>query len=325
MDRRTFGLRVTASLSTLPLACFGQAQSKVWRIGMLETTSATLNAANLEAFRHSLGELGYVEGRNLTIDYRSADGRNDRFAEFASELVGLGVDLLVARGTPAALAAKHSTRTIPIVLVSIADPLYVVPSLARPGGNITGLSNQTADFEAKRLELLRALVPQVARIGLLYNMANPYYPARWSEMKGLAKSLNIEPLLLDAEKSADLERAFESASRQRVDGLLVAADGLFAMNRKRITELAARYQLPAIYQSKEFTEAGGLMAYGPSYPDLYRRAAVYIDKIFRGSSPGNLPIEQPTKFELIINVKTADALRLKVPQSLLLRADEVIQ
>jgi putative tryptophan/tyrosine transport system substrate-binding protein len=325
MNRRTFVASVAAGFMVQPYRVVAQQASKIWRVGMLETTSAALNAANLDAFRQGLRELGYIEGRNLSIEYRSADGRGERFAELAAELVSLKVDLILARGTPAALAAKKATRSIPVVIVSIADPLQVVASLAHPGGNITGLSNQTPDFEAKRLELLRALVPQVARVAMLYNMSNPYYPARWAEMEVTAKSLGIQAQLLDARNPEDLERVFDAASSQHADGLIVAADGLFQGNRKRISELAATHRLPAIYQSREFVQAGGLIAYGPSYPDLYRRATTYIDKILKGANPGDLPIEQPTKFGLVINLKTAEALRLTIPQSLLLRADEVIQ
>jgi len=325
MDRRTFIASVAAAFLVKPYPVVAQQPGKVWRVGMLETTSAALNAANLDAFRQGLRELGYIEGRNLSIEYRSADGRGDRFADLAAELVSLKVDLILARGTPAAVAARSATRTIPVVIVSIADPLHVVASLAHPGGNITGLSNQTPDFEAKRLDLLRALVPHFARIAVLYNMGNPYFPPRWAEMQVIAKSLGVQAQLLDARKPEDLERVFDDANRQHADGLMVAADGLFQANRKRISELAAKHRLPAIYQSREFVEAGGLIAYGPSYPDLYRRATAYVDKILRGANPGELPIQQPTKFELIINAKSANALGLAIPQSLLLRADEVIQ
>jgi putative ABC transport system substrate-binding protein len=323
--RRELIIALGASALVAPLGSFAQQQGRVWRVGMLETTSTTLNARNLEAFRQGMRELGYIEGRNLIIEYRSAEGRGERFADLAIELVALNVDLIVARGTPAALAAKNATRKVPVVLVSIADPLLVVASLAHPGGNITGLSNQTSDFEAKRIDLLRELVPQVARIAVLYDMGNPYYPPRWEVIKVVTKSLGIQPQLLDARKPEELERAFDAASAQRADGVLVAADGLFQANRTLIAELAAKHRLPAIYQSKEFIEAGGLIGYGPSYPDLYRRATIYVDKILRGANPGDLPIQQPTKFELIINSKTAKALGLTIPQSIFLRADEVIQ
>jgi len=323
MDRRTFIGSVAGGF--LCPAVLAQQTGRVWRIGMLETTSAALNAVNLGAFRQVLKELGYIEGQNLHIEYRSADGRGERFTGFATELVGLQVDFIVTRGTPAVLAAKNATQKLPIVMVSIAEPLAVVATLARPGGNITGLSNQTSDFEAKRIELLRELVPGIARVAFLYNMSNPFYPPRWRELEVVSKSLGIHPQLLDARKPADLERVFDEAGKGRAEGLMVAADALFQANRKLLAELAAKHKLPAIYQSKEFVEAGGLMAYGPSYADLYRRAASYVDKIFKGANPADLPIQQPSKFELIINANAAKALGIKFPPSLLLRADEVIQ
>jgi putative ABC transport system substrate-binding protein len=316
-----------ACILAAPLASIAQAQEKVWRIGMLETVSTELNGANLDAFRKGLRELGYVEGRNLIIEYRSADGRSERFAALATELVGLKVDLIVTRGTPAALAAKNATRTIPVVMANAGDPVDsgLVTSLARPDGNVTGLSSLTVNLEAKRFGLLRELVPGIARIAALYNMSRPANPPQWKEIETAARSLSIQPQLLDVRKPEDLAPAFDAAIRQRADGLIVGQEGLFQANRKLIAELAAKHRLPAIYRSMEFIEAGGLMAYGPSYPDLYRRAATYVDKILRGAKPADLPIEQPTKYVLAVNLKTAKALGLAIPQSLLLRADEVIQ
>jgi putative ABC transport system substrate-binding protein len=325
--RRQLMIALGASALAAPLAPFAQQQGKVWRVGMLETTSTTLNAANLDAFRQGLRELGYVEGRNLIIEYRSADGRSERFADLAADLVGLKVDLIVTRGTPAAVAAKNATRTIPVVMANAGDPVDsgLVTSLARPGGNLTGLSSLTVNLEAKRLGLLRELVPGGARIAVLYNMSSPNNLPQWKAIETAARAVSIQPQLLDVRKPEDLAPAFDAASRQRADGLVVGGEGLFQANRKLIAELAAKHRLPAIYRSMEYIEAGGLMAYGPSYPDLYRRAATYVDKIFKGAKPADLPVEQPTKFELIINLKTAKALGLTIPQALLLRADEVIQ
>jgi putative ABC transport system substrate-binding protein len=309
----------------MPFASQAQTPAKVWRIGMLETTSTTLNAANLEAFRQGLRELGYAEGRNLIIEYRSTDGRIERFVNLAVELVGMKVDLIVARQTAAAIAAKNATLTIPVVMTAMGEPLLVVASLAHPGGNVTGLSSVTVDIEAKRFGLLRELVPDSARIAALYNMSSPTNPPEWQQIETAARSLGVQAQLLDVRKAEDLEPAFAAASRQRADGLIVGQDGILQANRKLVIELAAKHRLPAIYRSMEFIEAGGLMAYGPSYPDLYRRAATYVDRILRGAKPGDLPVEQPTKFELIINLKTAKALGLAIPPPLLLRADEVIQ
>jgi putative ABC transport system substrate-binding protein len=327
ITRRQLVIVFGASALAAPLASFAQAQGKVWRIGVLETTSATLNAANLAAFRQGMRELGYVEGRNLIIEYRSADGYGERFANLAAELVALQVDLLVTRGTLAALAAKNATRTIPVVMANAGDPVDsgLVTSLARPGGNVTGLSSVTVDLETKRFGLLRELVPGSTRIAALYIMQNPNNREQWKEIETAARSVGVQPQLLDVRKPEDLGPAFDAAIRQRADGLIVGGDGLMQVNRKLIAELAAKHRLPTIYRSMEFIEAGGLMAYGPSYPDLYRRAATYVDRIFKGAKPGDLPVEEPTKFELIINLKTAKALGLAIPAPLLLRADEVIK
>jgi len=327
MDRRTFIGGVASGVLVVSLHSYAQPQGKVWRIGILETVSPELNAANLDAFQQGLRELGYVEGRNFVIEYRSADGRSERFPSLAAELVGLKVDLIVTRGTPASLAAKRATRTIPVVMANAGEPVEtgLVISLARPGGNVTGLSSLTVRLEAKRLGLLRELVPGITRIAALYNMSSPANPPQWKEIETAARSLSVQPQLLDVRKPEDFGPAFDAATRQRADGLIVGQEGLLQANRKLIVQLAAEHRLPAIYRSKEFIEVGGLMAYGPSYPDLYRRAATYVDKILKGAKPGDLPVEQPTKFELIINLKTAKTLAITIPQSLLLRADEVIQ
>jgi putative tryptophan/tyrosine transport system substrate-binding protein len=294
---------------------------------MLETIYTELNAANLNAFRQGLRDLGYVEGQNLIIEYRSADGRSERFADYAAELVGLNVDLIATRGTPASLAAKRATRAIPVVMANAGEPVEtgLVTSLARPGGNVTGLSSLTVHIEAKRLGLLRELVPGISRIAAPYNMSSPANPPQWKEIETAARSLGVEPQLLNVRKPEDFGPAFDSATRQRVDGVIVGQEGLLQANRYLIAALAAKHRLPAIYRSMEFIEAGGLMAYGPNYPDLYRRAATYVDKIFKGAKPGDLPVEQPTKFEMIINLRTAKVLGIMIPQSLLLRADEVIE
>jgi putative tryptophan/tyrosine transport system substrate-binding protein len=272
-----------------------------------------------------LQDLGYVEGQNLIVAHRSAEGRGERFTELAADLLRLNVDVIVTRGTPAVLAAKKATTTIPIVMAAVGEPLMVVASLARPGGNITGLSGYSTDLEAKRAQLIKELVPGAVRIAGLYNMGNPVVPPQWNQLQTAAQKLGIEPQLLDVRKPEDIAPAFNAASGQHADALMVGVDALTQENRTLIAKLAADHRLPAIYVSKEYVDAGGLVAYGPSYPDLYRRAAIYLDKIFRGTSPSDLPVEQPTKFELIINLKAAKALGLTIPPTLLATADEVIE
>jgi len=325
ITRRKLLTALGMSALIAPLTAYTQQQAKVWHVGVLETISMTANAANFDAFRQSTREGGYVEGRNLIFDYRSADGRGERFAELATELVQMKVDVIVTRGTPAAIAAKNATRSIPVVMISIGDPLTVVSSLSHPAGNVTGLTSLTSDLEAKRVQMLRELVPGAARIAALYDMRNPVFAQRWKEMEAAAQLLGVQAYLLDARKPEDFPPLFDAASRQHADGLVVGQDGLLQASQTIVTELAAKHRIPAIYVSRDFIQAGGLIAYGPSYPDLYRRAALYVDKILRGASPGDLPIEQPTKFEMVINLKTAKALGLAIPQSLLLRADELIE
>jgi putative ABC transport system substrate-binding protein len=292
---------------------------------VLETTSMALNAPNFDAFRQSLHDLGYNEGKNLIIEYRSAEGRGEHFPELAADLLRVNVDVIVTRGTPAVLAAKSATTTTPIVMAAMGEPLMVVSSLAHPGGNITGLSGYSTDLEAKRAQLVKELVPGAARIAGLYNMGNPVVPPQWDQLRTAAPQLGVEPQLLDVRKQEDLAPAFDTANAQHASAVMVGVDALTQENRTLIAKLAADHRLPTIYVSKEYVDAGGLIAYGPSYPDLYRRAAIYIDKIFRGTNPSELPVEQPTKFELIINLKAAKALGLTIPPALLATADEVIE
>ena len=325
MDRRTFVCSVAGGLLVTPLAARAQQAGKVYRIGILEAIPASQNAANLDALRKGLREMGYVEGRNLIVEYRSADGRAERFPDLTSELVRLKVDLIVTRGTPAARAAKNATETIPVVMATMGDPRAIVASFARPGGNITGVTTFSTELTAKRIELLKELVPNFSRVALLHNMGNPAAPPEWEETKMAARSLGLQAELLDVRSQGDLGHAFELAVRQHVDALLIGADGLIQLHQQKIIDLVARNRLPAAYAAREFVQAGGLIAYGVNYPDLYFRFASFVDKIFKGAKPGELPVEQPAKFELVINLKTAKALGLTIPQSLLLRADEVLQ
>jgi putative ABC transport system substrate-binding protein len=306
-------------------AARAQQVGKVYRIGILETIPATENAANLDALRKGLRDLGYIEGQNLLFEYQSADGRAERFPALASELVRLKVDLIVTRGTPAAQAAKDATGTIPVVMAAMGAPLVVVASIAHPGGNMTGLITFSTDLTAKRIDLIKGLVPTLARVALLHNMGNPVGPPEWEETKMAARALSLQAELLDVRRQDDIGRAFEAAVRQHVDALLVGIDGLTQTYQRTIVDLAARNGLPAIYPARDFVEVGGLMAYAVNYPDLYFRAAGFVDKIFKGTKPADLPMEQPTKFELVINLKTVNALGLTIPPMLLARADEVIE
>ena len=326
MKRREFialvGGAVIASSSAR-----AQQPAKTRRIGVLETVSPALNMPNLDALRRGLRDLGYIENQNCLLEYRSADGDAARFPALAEELVRLGVDLIVTRGTPAARAAKEATETIPIVMAAIGEPLGmgIVASLARPGGNVTGLSSFVNELAGKRVELLRELRQANSVTAFMTNMGNPVVPQQWEETKKAAQTLGIEVTLLDVRTKEDIARAFETAGGGRVETILVGIDALIQEYRVLITELAAKHRLAAIYPSREFVDAGGLMAYGVSYPDLYFRSASLIDKIFRGAKAGDLPVEQPTKLELVINLKAAKALGLNVPSTLLARADEVIE
>ncbi len=324
IDRRALIRGAAALLVGAQSFAHAQQPARIYRIGILETIPATQNAANLGALRKGLRELGYVEGRNLIIEYRSADGHPERFPGLAAELLRLKVDLILTRGTPAAKAAKDSTETVPVVMATMGDPRAIVASFARPGGNITGLTTFSTELTAKRIQLLKELDPGVSRIALLHNMGNPAVPQEWEETRSAARALSIQAELLDVRSEEDLRRAFDLAVARHVDALIVGADGLMQLHRQAIVDALARNRLPAVYPAREFVEAGGLIAYAVNYPDLYGQFARYADKIFKGAKPADLPVEQPARFELVINARTAKALGLTLPQSLLLRADEVI-
>jgi len=314
------------------LVCLGGAGAattarKPWRIGVLETTAAAKNTANLDAFRAGMRESGYVEGQHFILEYRSAGGRAERFEYLAGELVGLNVDLILTRGTPAVLAARKATRTVPIVMAAAGDPVLsgIIRSLAHPGENVTGLSSITVDVSGKRLELLRDALPRLSRVAVLANLGNPNNAHQWQEIESAARSMSLQVFPLDVRRAEDFPRTFEAAAGRRVDALVVVIDALTQANQEPIVQLAAKHRLPAIYMAREFVEAGGLIAYGVNYADLYRRAAGYVAKILKGARPGDLPVEQPTNFDLFINLKTAKALGLSLPHSLLLRADKVLE
>jgi ABC-type uncharacterized transport system substrate-binding protein len=328
VTRRAFIGTIAGGLLAAPLAAGAQqAAGKIYRIGMLETRSATLNAANVDAFRQGMRDLGYKQGQNLEIVYRSSDGRDVRFPALADELVRLKVDLILTRGTPAALAAKTVTGSIPVVMAASGDPVgsRIVTSLARPGGNVTGLSSGITESFPKRVELLAELLPGLKRIVALLNMGNPAVPPQWHVVEVSARSLGIEPHLLNVRRPEDLQGAFDEAAKRRAEALVVGLDGVTQANLRSIAELAAKQRLPSIYPAKDYAKLGGLMTYGSSDFHMYRRAAGFVDKIFKGAKPADLPVEQPTEWEFVINLKTAKALGLTIPQSLLQRADQVIE
>jgi putative ABC transport system substrate-binding protein len=329
MDRRTFLAGTGAALFATPFAAEAQQAAKIARIGLLPVNVAA-NPHLQEAFLRGLRDLGYVEGRNLVIEYRNAEGKLERFPALAAELVALKVDVIVAPSTPAALAAKQATRTIPIVFASVVDPVTtgLVTSLARPGGNVTGLSFLSPELVGKCLELLKQAVPGVSRVAALWQPGG--LPERTEkdflkEAEVAARALGVRLQFVEARGPADVDRAFSDMTRARAGALTVLPYSMFLNERRRLVDLAAKNRLPAVYGGREFVDAGGLMAYGPDLADSWRRAATYVDKILKGAKPANLPIEQPTKFELVINLKTAKALGLTIPPSLLGRADEVIQ
>jgi putative ABC transport system substrate-binding protein len=312
-----------------PLATTAQPPTIVHRIGLLRTGSALSERPFLESIRQGLHDLGYVEGQNLVLEGRYAEGRVERLPDLAAELVRLQVEVLVTGGAPAIRAAQHATRTIPIVMAGTSEAVELgfVASLARPGGNITGVSWLGAEFPGKRLEILKEIVPQSARIAVLANPANPYYGSRMHNLTEAARVLGLHLHVVEVRQADELDTAFAALPQARADALLVMEDALVLSTRLggRIADLAATTRLPAMYGWREYVDAGGLMSYGPSFQDIYRRAAIYVDKILKGVKPADLPVEQPTTFELVINLKTAQALGLTIPPSLLFQATEVIR
>ena len=305
-----------------------QPAAKVRRMGYLAAGSSSTAALLIEGFRQGLRELGWVEGQNIVIDYRFAEGQYDRLLGLADELIQLRVEVIAASPTPAALAAKNATETIPIVGIAFDNPVQhgLVASLARPGGNITGLSYSVGpEIFGKDLELLRELIPAVRHVAVLSNPAGPNHAPMISNVKSAARTLGVELLLLEASEPGEFDGAFAAMANERVKALFVFGDPMLGVHRARLAELAVQYRLPSMHTNRPHVEAGGLMCYGPSFSDLWRRAAAYVDKILKGARPADIPVEQPTKFELVINLKTAKALGLEIPATLLARADEVIE
>ena len=326
MRLRSIGLIVILALGFLaaPAPAEAQPTGKVYRIGYLAMFPAP---PGREAFLQGLRDLGRIEGQNITIEYRYAHGRLEQLLDLVAELVRLKVDLIVAVSPQPVQAAKEATTTVPIVMVAVADPVTYgfVTSLARPGGNITGVSLLLPELSAKRLELLREMVPKLSRAAVLWNAANPFRALDLKVAQAGARALGVTLQSLGVRGPDDFDRAFEAASRERARALITLEDPLTFAHRTRIVGLAAKHRLPAIYGLREYVDAGGLMSYAPILLDNFRRAATYVDKILKGTKPADLPVEQPTKFELVINMRTAKAIGLKIPQSLLLRADQVIQ
>jgi ABC-type uncharacterized transport system substrate-binding protein len=325
MRRREFIRLLGGAVVAWPLA--SSAQSKIARIGFMGNSTAALEANLVDAFREGLREHGYEEGRNIAIEYRWADGEYERFPALVTELIAAKVDVIVTAGTPAALAMKKATTTVPLVMVAVGDPVGtgLVPSLARPGGNLTGLSSIAPDLEGKRLQLLREVVPALSHVAMFVNSLNPFHVSSMRQARAAAQAMGIKLQLHDISKSEDLDGAFAAIREERPDALLILADRVFLHNRERLMDFTEEQRLPNVNAYKELVEVGGLMSYGPSYEDMHKRAAIYVDKILKGAKPADLPIEQPSKFTFIVNLKAAKALGLTVPSQLLGLADQLIE
>ena len=327
MDRRTFLASTGAVLLAAPLAAEAQPVGNVFRIGFLGPGSERVYTDPIRSLRAGLHELGYVEGKNSVFEYRFAEDKYERLSDLAAELVRNKADVIVVHSTPGTRAAKQATRTIPIVMVNVADPVGagLVASLARPGGNITGVSNVDVGLAAKRLELLKEVRPKLSLVGVLRNPNNPSGELQLRETQAAARSLGIEIQLFDVRDRKELDSAFSVMAEARADAFTVMGDPLFLSQQKHIANLATTKRLLSVFARNENVEAGGLMSYGPTFADQFRQAATYVDKILKGAKPGELPVEEPTRMYLVINLKTAKAIGLTIPPSLLARADQVIE
>jgi putative ABC transport system substrate-binding protein len=327
MRARGIGFILAVGILLGSLAAQAQQTRNVSRIGFLGNSTAALEANLVGAFREGLRDLGYVEGQNVLIEYRWADGKYDRFPALIGELLAQKVAVLVTAGTPATLAVKKATTSVPLVMIAVGDPVGtgIVPSLNYPGGNITGLTSISTEMDAKRLELLREVVPTVSYIAVLWNAASPLQVLAEKQVQAAAQELRMKVLSLGVKTEEEIKNALAVMAREQPDALLVLADRLLLHHRELIMDFAVRHRLPGVYAYRELVEAGGLMSYGPSYADMHKRAAYFVDRILKGAKPGDLPVEQPPTFELVINLKVAKALGLTIPQSVLLRGTEVIQ
>jgi putative tryptophan/tyrosine transport system substrate-binding protein len=326
MRRREFITLLGGTAAAWPLAARAQLVGKLPTIGFLGPLSQSAMSPWTAAFVQRLRELGWIEGRTVAIEYRWGEGRDERFVEIAAEFVRLKVDVIVTGGTAAVIAAKQATSVIPIVFGTAGDPVGtgLVASLARPGGNVTGLSNQSADLPGKRVDLLRQVVPGLRRLAIMANISSPIGVLEMNEVQAAARTLGLDVVASEIRRAEDIAPAID-ALKGRADALYVVTEALVNTNRIRLNTLALGARLPTLHGVRDYVEAGGLMSYGPNFPDLFRRAGEYVDKILRGAKPGGIPVEQPTKFDLAINLTTAKALGLKIPESFLLRADEVIE
>jgi putative tryptophan/tyrosine transport system substrate-binding protein len=324
--RRRDVIALLGGAAAWPLAARAQQPSKPATIGYLGSSTASAQSLWVAAFTQRLHQLGWIDGRNVAMEFRWAEGRTERFSAIAAEFVGAKVDVIVTSGTLPVLAAKQATSIIPIVFAVASDPVgnALVASLGRPGGNITGLSILQTELAAKKLELLREVVSNLRRLAIMANVGSPASLLEMDEVQAAARMVGLEIVRLEVRRATDISPAFD-ALNSRADALYVCGDALITNNRNRITTLALIARMPTMYPSREHTDAGGLMSYGPNFPDLHRRAADYVDKILRGAKPADIPVEQPTKFDLVINLTTAKALGLEIPPTLLTRADEVIE
>ena len=324
--KSVFSFALCALLFALSASAGAQQPQKVQRIGYLGGGSAELEKVWLDAFLQGLRELGYIEGKNIIVERRYASGRYDQLPELAAELLRLKVDVILAASTPVAHGAKKATSTVPIVMV-VADPVGtgLVSSLAHPGGNLTGLSDFHADLITKRLELLKEVVPSASRIAVLLNPANPTCSLQMKELTAVAPALGVTLFAVEAKEPEDIAPVFSTMRKQKAGALIVCGDRMFNTHRRQIFDLTSKNRLPAIYSTMEYADSGGLMSYGANFPDLYRRAATYVDKILKGRKPADLPVEQPKKFEFVVNLKAAKQIGLTIPPNVLARADKVIR
>jgi putative tryptophan/tyrosine transport system substrate-binding protein len=327
MRKNVFRLALCAMLYAFCTTAEAQQPKRIPRIGFLGNSTAALEANLIGPFREGLRELGYVEGKNIVIGWRWAEGKYERFPTLIAELIGSKVELIVTAGTPATIALKKATTTLPLVMIAVGDPVGtgLIASLAHPGGNLTGLTSISPELDGKRLELLREVLPKISRVAVFWNPTSPLQVVSERETQAAAQAMGIKVLSLGVQAEEQFNDAFAKILRERSGALLVLADRLFLHHRARIMDFATQNHLPGVHAYVELVEAGGLMSYGPSYADMHKRAAIYVDKILKGRKPADLPVEAPIKFELVINLKAAKQIGVTVPPSVLYRADKVIK